>query len=251
MGSLDHPAQGRDADPLQDRHHRLRLCRLQHLLFVLLSLVARGMRFICSRFCSTVTARRRARSSRSGLAFWVTLGADRAGGRHHCCALSVLIVRSSIFAIAPRAGCGSHDGDGIGMIGRRGMHAELVPQRARRWPPACLSRRAGAEARATPMFRSKLAPSQAARRPNRPRRVQPAPSQVQASSAAAGSPTAFGARPGFIDAFGRWLEEGASKFKSDMQDAQEKFDQFGGQARRRRQGGDRRYHRALPKARTS
>ena len=31
--------------------------------------------------------------------------------------------------------------------------------------------------------------------------------------------------------FGRWLEEGASKFKSDMQDAQEKFDQFGGQAR--------------------
>ena len=31
--------------------------------------------------------------------------------------------------------------------------------------------------------------------------------------------------------FGRWLEEGASKFKSDMQGAQEKFDQFGGQAR--------------------
>ena len=32
-------------------------------------------------------------------------------------------------------------------------------------------------------------------------------------------------------AVGRWLEEGASKFKSDMQGAQEKFDQFGGQAR--------------------
>jgi hypothetical protein len=42
-------------------------------------------------------------------------------------------------------------------------------------------------------------------------------------------PEAF--RPGFIDAVGRWLEEGANKFKSDMQGAQEKFDQFGGQAR--------------------
>ena len=38
-------------------------------------------------------------------------------------------------------------------------------------------------------------------------------------------------RPGFIDAVGRWFEEGANKFKSDMQGAQEKFDQLGGQAR--------------------
>ena len=28
VGRLDHPAQGADADPLQDRHHYLRLCRL-------------------------------------------------------------------------------------------------------------------------------------------------------------------------------------------------------------------------------
>jgi hypothetical protein len=35
-------------------------------------------------------------------------------------------------------------------------------------------------------------------------------------------------KPGFIDAFGRWLEEGANRFKSDMQGAQEKF---GNQAR--------------------
>jgi len=53
-----------------------------------------------------------------------------------------------------------------------------------------------------------------------------APSQPPAN---ADSNPAF--RSGFIDVFGRWLEEGANKFKSDMQGAQEKFDQFGGQAR--------------------
>jgi hypothetical protein len=38
-------------------------------------------------------------------------------------------------------------------------------------------------------------------------------------------------RPGFIDAVGRWLEEGANKFKSDMQGAQEQFDKLGNEAR--------------------
>jgi hypothetical protein len=38
-------------------------------------------------------------------------------------------------------------------------------------------------------------------------------------------------RPGFIDVFGRWLEQGASKLKSDMQGAQEKADQLGNRAR--------------------
>jgi hypothetical protein len=38
-------------------------------------------------------------------------------------------------------------------------------------------------------------------------------------------------QPGFIDVLGRWLEQGASKFKSDMQGAQEKVDQFGSRAR--------------------
>ena len=28
LGRLDHPAQGPDADPLQDRHHHVGLCRL-------------------------------------------------------------------------------------------------------------------------------------------------------------------------------------------------------------------------------
>jgi hypothetical protein len=38
-------------------------------------------------------------------------------------------------------------------------------------------------------------------------------------------------KPGFIDAFGRWLEQGAAKLKSDMQGAQENFDKLGNQAR--------------------
>ena len=35
--------------------------------------------------------------------------------------------------------------------------------------------------------------------------------------------------PEFIDALGRWLEEGATKFRSDVKGEQEKFDQFGSQ----------------------
>jgi hypothetical protein len=42
-------------------------------------------------------------------------------------------------------------------------------------------------------------------------------------------PEAF--RPGFIDAVGRWLEEGANKFRSDMQGAQQQFDKLGNEAR--------------------
>jgi hypothetical protein len=38
-------------------------------------------------------------------------------------------------------------------------------------------------------------------------------------------------QPGFIDALGRWLEEGKSKLKSDMQGARESFDKFGDRAR--------------------
>ena len=38
-------------------------------------------------------------------------------------------------------------------------------------------------------------------------------------------------QPGFIDTFGRWLEEGAAKLKSEMQGAQEKLDKLGNQAR--------------------
>lgn len=54
----------------------------------------------------------------------------------------------------------------------------------------------------------------------------PALNQPPASAA---PPEPF--RPGFIDAFGRWLEQGAAKFRSDMQGAQEQVDRFGNQAR--------------------
>ena len=37
--------------------------------------------------------------------------------------------------------------------------------------------------------------------------------------------------PGFIDAFGRWLEDGHAKFKSNMEGAHETFDKLGSQAR--------------------
>src|SRR5262245_10446442 len=58
----------------------------------------------------------------------------------------------------------------------------------------------------------------------------PVAGQPDANPPAAPAPNpAF--RPGFIDAVGRWLEEGANKFKSGMQDAQEKLDTFGSKAR--------------------
>jgi hypothetical protein len=44
-------------------------------------------------------------------------------------------------------------------------------------------------------------------------------------------PTPPAKQPGFIDAFGRWLEEGAARFKTGMQGAQEKLDKLGNQAR--------------------
>jgi hypothetical protein len=36
-------------------------------------------------------------------------------------------------------------------------------------------------------------------------------------------------QPGLIETFGRWLDEGTTKFKSDMQSAQEAFDKLGSQ----------------------
>jgi hypothetical protein len=67
------------------------------------------------------------------------------------------------------------------------------------------------------------APFQAQDQPQGPA-VGPAPSQAPGDA----NP-AF--RPGFIDVFGRWLEQGASKLKSDMQGAQENIDKLGSQAR--------------------
>jgi hypothetical protein len=52
------------------------------------------------------------------------------------------------------------------------------------------------------------------------------------ADAAASTPTISSpAAPGFIDALGRWLEDGAAKLKSEMRNAQERMDKLGSQAR--------------------
>jgi len=62
--------------------------------------------------------------------------------------------------------------------------------------------------------------------------AQEVPNPSQAPSEPGNAPSTAPApnpafKPGFIDVLGRWLEEGATKFKSDMQGAQEKADQLG------------------------
>jgi hypothetical protein len=60
----------------------------------------------------------------------------------------------------------------------------------------------------------------------------PSPSSGQNPSALSDpSSPAPNVAPGFVDAMGRWLEEGATKLKSDLQGAQERFDQLGTQTR--------------------
>jgi hypothetical protein len=71
------------------------------------------------------------------------------------------------------------------------------------------------------------APLQAQGQPQAPL-ASPAPTPAPSQTPDDSNP-AF--RPGFIDAFGRWLQEGTSKLKSDMQGAQDNFDKFGNQAR--------------------
>ena len=67
-GALDHPAQGADADPLQDRHHHVGLCRLQPAgCSSACRSIARGMRFYLLAFLlHRYGAARARRSSRSG-----------------------------------------------------------------------------------------------------------------------------------------------------------------------------------------
>ena len=49
-GAPGSSAQGADAEPLQARDHHVGLCRLQFLLFVVLSLITRGARFFVLAF---------------------------------------------------------------------------------------------------------------------------------------------------------------------------------------------------------
>ncbi len=45
MGLVGDPDQGRDADPLQDRHHRQRHRAFQPAVFIVASIITRGIRF--------------------------------------------------------------------------------------------------------------------------------------------------------------------------------------------------------------
>lgn len=56
------------------------------------------------------------------------------------------------------------------------------------------------------------------------------PSQP-ADEPAANPPPDSGFRPGFVDAIGHWLNEGTTRFKSDLQGAQTTFDQLGKETR--------------------
>ena len=55
------------------------------------------------------------------------------------------------------------------------------------------------------------------------------PSQTTESPAAA--PAKSNHKPGFIEVFGRWLEDGATKLRSDMREVQEKLDKLGKETR--------------------
>jgi hypothetical protein len=53
---------------------------------------------------------------------------------------------------------------------------------------------------------------------------------AEAPAATAAPATQSTSQPGFIDAVGRWVQDGASQFKSSMQGAQERLEQLGKQA---------------------
>jgi hypothetical protein len=74
-----------------------------------------------------------------------------------------------------------------------------------------------------------VAPAQDVPNSDAPSPVAPTAPPDAAPPAAPAPNPAF--RPGFVHAFGRWLEEGASRLKSGVQGAQEKLGSFGSKAR--------------------
>jgi hypothetical protein len=61
---------------------------------------------------------------------------------------------------------------------------------------------------------------------------QAAAQEPVSPDAAASAPAApAAARPGLVDAVGRWLEQGAARVRSDMQGAREKLEKLGDEAR--------------------
>jgi hypothetical protein len=131
--------------------------------------------------------------------------------RHRCRTLSVLIVPSFlIFAMRRAHGCPGCD-HRIEMTSRLGR---IFHHRAASVPAFAMVLAVGACAL--------LVAGSGLAQENRPP-ADPPP--------AAQAPSPPPKQPSFIDSFGRWLEEGAAKFKTNMQSAQEKLDKLGHQAR--------------------
>jgi hypothetical protein len=64
----------------------------------------------------------------------------------------------------------------------------------------------------------------------RPPAEIPTPDERAANRPAASEPNLL-PRPGFVDAIGRWLDDGTTKFRTDLQGAQQTFDQLTDQTR--------------------
>jgi hypothetical protein len=128
-----------------------------------------------------------------------------------------------------------YDGDGIGMTSRPGstvLRCSAAASRAAKGTVLGMVLGACAlglavSALAQEVQAPSLVPGQV---PNQAPNLAPSETPNQApGDPNSNPPPAF--RPGFIDVLGRWLEQGASKLKSDMQGAQEKADQLGSKAR--------------------
>ncbi len=199
---------GADADPLQDRDHRVGLRRtIRSLPFILLSFIARGMRFYLVAFLlHRYGDRRRASIIEERLGFWVTIAAVVLVAGIVARDLSVLTVAGSSFLPCPGR---SRWHGGVAQGGARPMSAfrvndrktqgqpSRVPDRRRRW--LCSSA-------ACSQFRRKRSRNcrwLTRRRPSNSCRHQ----QPQELPAEAAPPPSF--RPGFIDALGRWLGDRA------------------------------------------
>ena len=64
----------------------------------------------------------------------------------------------------------------------------------------------------------------------RPPAEIPTPDEHAANPPAASEPNSL-SRPGFVEAIGRWLDDGTTKFRTDLQGAQQTFDQLTDQTR--------------------
>ena len=203
-------------------------------LFVLLSIVARGMRFYLAGVPAQPLWRAGAHDHRGAAGVLGHRSCGGAGRRHR--RRPVSSSESSVaphFRHAPCARCG-----------------RLRRQRERDDQPSGNNSnarfgdrgaRGGRRLRAVPgLFRARAGGS-IPKSGSGPESASPAAEseRLQASFSALLLPP-LPPQPNLVETFGRWLDQGTTKFRTDMQGAQETFDKLGNQNARRRQGCDRR-----------